>query len=102
MKKINLYIDNNLANLKEVSYEDVYQGLKFFPLFKIHYPNISFENCLRVYIGGNHGLKSTYDEKDFTDLFLYCWDQFKQEKPLKRKRQKSRQNPAKRAKLNSS
>ena len=76
MEKINLYKDNNIANQKEVSFEDIYKGFKIFPHFKIHYPKISFENCLRIYIADDNGPRSTYEEAEFYNLYAFCLKQF--------------------------
>ncbi len=76
MGKINLYKDNNIANQKEVSFEDIYKGFKIFPHFKIYYPKISFENCLRIYIADDNGLDSSYDDAEFQDLYEFCLKQY--------------------------
>ena len=69
MKTITLFKANNIANSKEISYEEIYAGFKVSEYFKTNYHHASFDYCLRVFIGDKDGLKSTYDEKDFTDLF---------------------------------
>ena len=60
METIALCKDNFLENEKEVSYEEIYQGLISYGMFTKHYPKtITFENCLLLYLSNADGLSST-------------------------------------------
>jgi hypothetical protein len=80
MSTIILYIGNELSNKEEVSHEEVYKGLKEFEHFKNNHLHTSFDACLRVYVSSKDGLNATYNESSFTGLYIYCNEQFKNEK----------------------
>ncbi len=78
MKTIALCKDNLLENEREVSYEEIYNGLLSYKMFTKHYPkNITFENCLLLYLSNADGLSSTYECRDFENLKNYCYSKFK-------------------------
>ena len=78
METIALFKNNLIANKREVSYAEIYQGLIKYDVFKKSYPKtITFENCLLCYISNSDGLSSTFESSDFENLKNYCYAKFK-------------------------
>jgi len=80
---INLFEDNLIANKKEVSYDEIYNGLMTYEVFSSNYPkNFTFENCLILYLSNADGLSSSFNSDDFPGLRDYCFEKFRFQKGL--------------------
>ena len=78
MQTITLYKDNNIANVKVIEYEEVYQGLISYDMFVKSYPQkINFANCLILFLSNDDGLSSTFDSELFEPLKNYCFHRHK-------------------------
>jgi len=84
---ISLFKDNLIANKKEVSYDEIYNGLMTYEIFINNYPKkFTFENCLILYISNTDGLSSSWDSEDFPALANYCNGKFGFQKGLTNER----------------